>query len=157
PELVGLVHRELRTALARVREGARGAGPDDHASRGAPPHVAELAHVAGLAQLAGWVAADAGAPVSTLATYKIGLRAADRSGDRPPAGHRVGCLAQLTAEDGDAPAALRLARAARRRAGATASAATSALLSLRLSYAAALAGQRRTCEEAITMAERAYE
>jgi len=120
------------------------------------PGPVELSLIAGLAQLAGWVAADAGAPVSTLATYRLGLRAADRAGDRPLAGHLLGCLAQLTAEGGDHRAALRLARAALRRAGSAATAATRALLGLRLAYGAAVAGKLGLCEETLAGAERAW-
>ncbi len=114
-----------------------------------------LSLIAGLAQLAGWVTADVGAPTSALSAFRLGLRAADRGGDRPLAGHLLGCLAQLTAEDGDPRAALRLARSAQRRAGATASSGVRSLLALRLAYGAAVAGARRDCEEAIAAAERA--
>jgi transcriptional regulator with XRE-family HTH domain len=159
-EIVGLVHREFRAAVVTVRDHPERFTCAEATETTAPatrPVRTGLSIVAELAQLAGWVAADSGAPVSALATYRVGLRAADASGDRPLAGHLVSCLGQLTAEDGDPSAALRLARSARRRAWSAASATTRALLSVRLAYAAALAGERSGCDAAITAAEQAYE
>src|SRR6185295_4920574 len=103
-------HHELRAALAGEPVSTSGSEPARHPDRSRrepaarpvselpptdEPGPVELSLIAGLAQLAGWVAADAGAPVSTLATYRLGLRAADRAGDRPLTGHLLGCLAQL--------------------------------------------------------------
>jgi transcriptional regulator with XRE-family HTH domain len=165
PELVRLVHRELRAWLAEDptprQEGRPEGRPEVNAHAGESGPVdsraarERLSLIAGLAQLAGWVTADVGAPTSALSAFRLGLRAADRGGDRPLAGHLLGCLAQLTAEDGDPRAALRLARSAQRRAGATASSGVRSLLALRLAYGAAVAGARRDCEEAIAAAERA--
>lgn len=173
PELAELVHRELRRAMAALHEftGGRGvaapsagqlwpSAPDPLTLRTAAASragQARLRWVAELAQLAAWVAADAGAPISTLDPHRIGLRAAAAAGDEPLAGHLVGGVAQLTAEAGDARSALRLARAAVHRSGPASSAGARALQWQRVAYAAALAGERQAAEEALVVAERAFE
>ncbi|GAA0727972.1 hypothetical protein Drose_29595 [Dactylosporangium roseum] len=148
PELAALVGAGLRAAVRRVAGRPRGHGAD----------AADLARVAELAQLRAWVAADTGAgpraPVVAPAV-RHGLRVALTGGHRPLAGHLLGCLAQTAAEDGSGPAALRLARAARRTA-APADAATGAVLWLREAYAAAICGDRRACDAALAAAERAH-
>jgi hypothetical protein len=147
-----------RGAAGRAVDAAAGTvariGPRN-ASDG-PAGRAHLSMVAGLAQLAGWVAADAGAPASALAAFRLGLRAAARADDRPLGGHLLGCIAQLSAEEDDARSAVRLARSALRHALPTATAGTRALLALRLSYAAGLAGERRIGEGALAAAEQSW-
>jgi tetratricopeptide (TPR) repeat protein len=170
PELAAVVDHDLQAwvadpalADARLNAGSdrsEAPGPIRAAVDVAPtiesrPARERLTLIASMAQLSGWVAADAGAPDAALSAFRLGLRAAEQGGDRPLAGHIVGGLAQLTAEDGDARAALRLARSAQRRAGATASSGVRSLLALRLAYAAAVGGLRRECEEALAVAERA--
>jgi hypothetical protein len=180
PELAAVVHGELRAWVADPQlagprldagpeqseastvvqsgtggPGLGGSGVDVAATIESRTAREQLTLIASLAQLAGWVAADAGASDAALAAFRLGLRAAERGGDRPVAGHLLGGLAQLTAEDGDPRAAMRLARSAQRRAGATASSGVRSLLALRLAYAAAVGGLRRECEEALAVAERA--
>ncbi|WP_433208915.1 helix-turn-helix transcriptional regulator [Dactylosporangium sp. CS-047395] len=128
--------------------------------RAAPASVrARLGLVAELAQLAVWAGVDAGAAVGGRAVTGLvrdGVRAALRGGQRALAGHLLGCLAQLRAEDGDGPGALRMARAARRIAE-PADAGTLAVLWLREAYAAAVQGERGRCDAALAAAERAHE
>jgi hypothetical protein len=145
-ELVQMVHRELRAAMVAAPRPAKN-------SRSAKERFVAVAE---LAQLAGWVDADAGAPLSTLAVHHTALRAAMAAGDLPLAGHVVGCVAQLTAEGGDPRAALSLARNAAERAAPTASATARALQWQRIAFAAARAGERRTCEEALLAAEHSF-
>jgi hypothetical protein len=174
PELAAVVHGELRAwtadpqlagvpletapqqseASVVTSAGIGGSGGDVAAVIESRAARERLTLIASLAQLSGWVAADAGAPDAALSAFRLGLRAAERGGDRPLVGHLLGGLAQLTAEDGDPRAALRLARSAQRRAGATASSGVRSLLALRLAYAAAAGGLRRECEEALAVAER---
>lgn len=140
PEVAGLVRAELRVAARRVIVGGSAAG--------------DLVRFAELAQLSSWVEADNGAPPAGQ-TARRGLRAALVAGNRPLAGHLLGCLAQTVAEDGDGPTALRLAGGARRVA-APADAATVAVLWLRTAAAAAACGDRRACDAALSAAERAH-
>jgi transcriptional regulator with XRE-family HTH domain len=150
-ELVRLVHTELRATLNAVVDRA---GPG-HGGRSARRTRAQLSLVAELAQLACWVGVDAGAPPSTSSTGRTALRAALAAGNQPLAGHLLGCLAQLPAEAGDPGTAMRLARSATQHAG-PASAATRALQWQRVAFAAAVAGERRACEEALLLAERSF-
>jgi transcriptional regulator with XRE-family HTH domain len=137
PELLALVLAELRAAAR-----------DTAAGRGAPVHVAELA------QLHTWVAADAGRHPQD-GVQRGGVRAALAAGDRALAGHLLGCRAQIVAERGDGPAALRIAAIAVRVAAGS-DPATATMLSLRVAFAAAQAGDRRTCDTALASAEHAH-
>ncbi|WP_433049580.1 hypothetical protein [Dactylosporangium sp. CS-033363] len=147
------VVRVVRDAYAAaVRQVADGGGDP---ARAAP---ARLGLVAELAQLAVWAGVDAGAAVGgrgVTGLVRDGVRAALRGGQRALAGHLLGCLAQLRAEDGDGPGALRMARAARRIA-APADAGTLAVLWLREAYAAAVQAERARCDAALAAAERAH-
>ncbi|MFF5227176.1 hypothetical protein [Dactylosporangium sp. NPDC000521] len=137
PELVALVLAELRSA---VRAAGAGCG--------------SAAAVAELVQLHAWVSADAGRPVPDGAV-RGGVRAAVAGGDRALAGHLLGCVAQAAGERGDARAAVRAAVAAERVAGAC-DPATATVLALRVAFAAAGAGDRRSCDGALAAAERAH-
>ncbi|GAA1538530.1 hypothetical protein GCM10009827_067130 [Dactylosporangium maewongense] len=137
PELVALVLAGLRSA---VRATGAGCGP--------PAAAAELV------QLHAWVAADAGRPVPDGAV-RGGVRAAVAGGDRALAGHLLGCVAQAAGERGDARAAVRAAVAAERVAGAC-DPATATVLALRAAFAAAAAGDRRSCDGALAAADRAH-
>ncbi|MEV8516683.1 hypothetical protein [Dactylosporangium sp. NPDC051484] len=143
PELVRRVRDEFAAAV-------RG--------RGEPAAAPALGLIAQLAQLAIWAGVDAGAPVrgrTVAGLARRGVRAAIDGGHGALAGHLLGCLAQLRAEEGDGAAALRLARAARRVA-APADAGTIALLWLREAAAAAACGERSHCDAALAAAERAH-
>jgi hypothetical protein len=144
PDLTGLTGRELRSALRRLRSPDL-AGPQ---RRRLLPAVAELA------QLACWVAADAGDPVAVARAHQIGMRAALAAGATPLAGHLLSTLAHLDIGSDDSVA---LARQGYRLARPRASATTRALLLHRVAFAAARTGRRRACEQALASAERAFE
>ncbi|HLL64514.1 MAG TPA: helix-turn-helix domain-containing protein [Micromonosporaceae bacterium] len=152
-DLLQIVVPELRAAAGAAADRDPAAGRSGSSRQ----QLRWSTAVADLAQLTTWVAADAGAPGALLGAYRIGVRASARVADRPLAGHLLGTVAQLTAESGDPRRALRLARLARRRAAPVSSAATRALQWHRVAFAAARAGARRTCEQALHHAERAYE
>lgn len=141
-DLAGLVHRELRAAIAVLR--AAGAGS---ARRRA------LRLVAQFGQLAGWVHADAGDPAAARRAYRAALRAAAAAADRPLAAHVLGGLSHQLLADGNPQEALLLARTART-GGTGASGRTQALLLHRLALAAARCGERRAAHAALAAADR---
>ncbi|MEU4567211.1 helix-turn-helix transcriptional regulator [Micromonospora sp. NPDC023956] len=141
-DLAGLGAYRLR----RVAGAVRLAGPSGR--RRLLPVLAEAA------QLAGWLAADAGDPAGGLAAYRLGLRAAAAAGDRLLAGHVLGSASHLLAGVGDPPGALLLARAAHAGAGPGAPAGLRAVLLHRAALAAALDGRRSVAGQALTAARR---
>jgi transcriptional regulator with XRE-family HTH domain len=158
-DLTRLTGRELSAALRLLRPG----NLSEVQRRRLLPAVAELA------QLTCWVAADAGAPVRARRAHRVGVEAATAAGAHGLLGHLLTTLAHLNAGDtanaGPSPAgaahdpraALELARQGYRLARPTASATARALLLHRIAFAAARAGQRRACEQALAGAERAFE
>ena len=137
-DLADVVERELRAALALLRD------------RPARPLLDIGAQ---LAQLAGWTAADAGRIRAARRAYRIGLSLADAAGDRAFGAYLLGCLSHLLAPR-DPARALRVAHAAYDRARLAAPAGVRVLLLHRIAFAAALAGRRRTSEQALATAER---
>jgi transcriptional regulator with XRE-family HTH domain len=144
-DLGRIVDQELGRTLRRIQ-----ADPSRPGQRALLPLVAELA------QLAGWVAADAGQPVATARAHRIGLRAATAAGDDPLAGHVIATLAHLSPPE-DPRLALAQSRAGYARAGRRASAGTRSLLLHRVAFAAARVGDRRTCERSLAEAERVFD
>ncbi|WDZ84371.1 helix-turn-helix domain-containing protein [Micromonospora cathayae] len=142
-DLTGLGAYRLRRVAAAVSL----AGPARR--RGLLPVLAEAA------QLAGWLAADAGDAAGALTAYRLGLRAASAAGDRALAGHVLGSASHLLAGAGDPHGAALLARTAYAGAGPVASAGLRALLLHRTAFAAASGGQHRAARAALTAAGRA--
>jgi hypothetical protein len=138
-DLVRRVDRELRGAVTTPR-----------ATGG---HRLRL--VAGWAQLAGWVRADAGDPAGARAAYQVALRAAAATGDRPLAAHVLGCLSHLSLAAERPQEALLLARTGYAGAGRRAPALLRALLLHRVALAAAATGERRAGQTALAAALRA--
>ncbi|OZV84663.1 hypothetical protein CA850_02160 [Micromonospora echinospora] len=132
--------------LGRVARAVRLAGPSGR--RRLLPVLAEAA------QLAGWLAADAGDPAGGLTAYRLGLRAATAAGDRMLAGHVLGSASHLLAGVGDPSGALSLARAAYTGAGPGAPAGLRAVLLHRVALAAALDGRHATAGQALAAARR---
>ncbi|MEV0003796.1 helix-turn-helix transcriptional regulator [Micromonospora sp. NPDC050980] len=141
-DLAGHGARRLRHAV----RGHRLAGPVGR--RRLLPALAESA------QLAGWLAADAGDLTGGLVAYRLALRAALAAGDRPLAGHVLGSASHLLAGAGDPAGALTLARIGYAAAHADASAGLRALLLHRVALAAALGGRRRAAGLALAGAAR---
>ncbi|MEU1809655.1 helix-turn-helix transcriptional regulator [Micromonospora aurantiaca (nom. illeg.)] len=142
-DLAGHGARRLRQAV----RGYRRAGP---ASRRAMlPALAESA------QLAGWLAADAGDLGGGLVAYRLALRAAVAAGQPPLAGHVLASASHLLADAGDPAGALVLARIGYAAGRATASPGLRALLLHRVALAAALAGRPRAAGQALAGADRA--
>jgi transcriptional regulator with XRE-family HTH domain len=119
----------------------------------AAPTPARLAGLAELAQLAGWVNGDAGDARAARAAHRLGLRAARQAGDPALVGHLLSTAAQVST---DPVRALALARAGATEAARAGSATARALSLQRVAHAAALTGDARRCERAITAAERMY-
>ncbi|WP_416903140.1 transcriptional regulator [Micromonospora echinospora] len=132
--------------LGRVARAVRLAGPSGR--RRLLPVLAEAA------QLAGWLAADAGDPAGGLTAYRLGLRAATAAGDRMLAGHVLGSASHLLAGVGDPSGALSLAHAAYTGAGPDAPAGLRAVLLHRVALAAALDGRHATAGQALAAAGR---
>ncbi|ADL48019.1 helix-turn-helix domain-containing protein [Micromonospora aurantiaca (nom. illeg.)] len=142
-DLAGHGARRLRQAV----RGYRRAGPAGR--RAMLPALAESA------QLAGWLAADAGDLGGGLVAYRLALRAAVAAGQAPLAGHVLASASHLLADAGDPAGALVLARIGYAAGRATASPGLRALLLHRVALAAALAGRPRTAGQALAGADRA--
>ncbi|MBF5031277.1 MULTISPECIES: helix-turn-helix transcriptional regulator [unclassified Micromonospora] len=142
-DLAGHGARRLRHAV----RGYRRAGPAGR--RGLLPALAESA------QLAGWLAADAGDPGGGLVAYRLALRAAVAAGQPPLAGHVLASASHLLADAGDPAGALVLARIGYAAARADATPGLRALLLHRMALAAALAGRARAAGQALAGADRA--
>lgn len=140
--LAGVVDGELRNAIATLRQ----------VSNGEARHRT-LRAVAGYAQLAGWVRADAGQDVAAQRAYRVALHAAAVTGDRDLAGFVLSSLSHLSLGE-DAHEALLLARSGYAGVRHGGSPLTRALLLHRAALAAARVGERRTAETALANAER---
>jgi transcriptional regulator with XRE-family HTH domain len=116
-----------------------------------------LALLAELGQLAGWVAADAGDAAGSAAAYRVGMGAAAAGGDRPLAGHILGCASHAALALGDPREALLLARTGCEGARRAASAGGRALMLHRVAVAAARCGERRAAQAALSAADHAVE
>ncbi|MGK5741925.1 helix-turn-helix domain-containing protein [Micromonospora sp. URMC 103] len=106
------------------------------------------------AQLAGWLAADAGDLAGGLDAYRLGLRAAATAGDPALAGHVLGSASHLLAGAGDPEGALLLARTAYAGSRRAASPGLRALLLHRVALAAALGGWPDAAGQALHAAGR---
>ncbi|MGC4896645.1 helix-turn-helix domain-containing protein [Micromonospora sp. DT31] len=141
-DLAGHGARGLRHAV----RGYRRAGPAGR--RRLLPGLAESA------QLAGWLAADAGDLTGGLVAYRLALRAAVAAGDVPLAGHVLGSASHLLAGAGDPAGALVLARIGYATCRVAASPGLRVLLLHRVALAAALDGRRAAAGRALADAER---
>lgn len=146
-DLHALVQAELRSTIQLLREAAY----TDVLGRRLLTSVAELC------QLAGWVAADAGAPTAAARYYSDGIRAAHAAGDLPLAGNLVSLLSYLYANESNPREAVLLARTAYAGAKHHASATTKALLQERVAWAHARSGETRQTESALDIADRFHE
>jgi transcriptional regulator with XRE-family HTH domain len=118
----------LETRLTRLRRaddllgGVELAGRVDRRLREVTPLLTRLGNqqgrlrnrmlrlIAGYAQLAGWVHADAGNALAARRAYRVGLKAATMAADQQLAAHVLGSLSSLSLEAGNAEEALLVAR-----------------------------------------------
>jgi transcriptional regulator with XRE-family HTH domain len=138
-DLHGLVRDELRATLDMVRD----------ASYTEPVGRALLAAVADLAQLAGWVASNAGLHALAEHYYLGGACAAHAAGDEPLAANLISTLSYQVANVGQPREAVLLAMTACQGAGPTATATTRALLLERIAWANARLGDRQATLRAL--------
>ncbi|MFF5669393.1 helix-turn-helix domain-containing protein [Streptomyces hygroscopicus] len=101
-DLIGPALRELRTAVRLYRENTH----TDSVGR-------ELLRTIGeLAQICGWISADAGQHAEAERIYRLGLSAANTAGDATLAGNLLGSLAYLASNTGREREGVEMARAA---------------------------------------------
>ncbi|MBF6330998.1 helix-turn-helix transcriptional regulator [Nocardia transvalensis] len=145
-DLFPLVHRELTDTRAVVQE----------ASYAAPVGRRLLTLVGELAQLAGWVASDAGRYAEAQRIYLDGVSAADDAGSPTLAGQLFSSLAYQMANIGNPTDAALLARSAV--AGATdATPVARALLLERVAWSNARARDHEATRRALDAVDDAYE
>ncbi|MFC1438203.1 helix-turn-helix domain-containing protein [Streptacidiphilus sp. N1-10] len=138
-DLIGPALRELRAAVKLYREGTH----TDAVGR-------ELLRAIGeLAQIAGWVASDAGEHAEAERIYRLGMSAAHAAGDEVLSGNVAGSLAYQWSNTGRAGDAVDLARAALDSAGSDAPPKARALYLDRVAWAHTRAGQDRPAMAAL--------
>ncbi|MFE0679940.1 hypothetical protein ACFW17_03970 [Streptomyces sp. NPDC058961] len=130
-DLIRPALRELRSAVKLYREGG-------HTSEGGREL---LGRVGELAQIAGWIASDAGQHGEAEQIYRLGLSAARQAEDDTLAGNLAGSLAYQLPNMGRLVDGIQLARAALEVAGPDAPAKARALYLDRVAWAHAKTGQ----------------
>ena len=116
-----------------------------------------LAAIADLAQVAGWVASDAGAHDVAARFYLGGVHAAHAGGDPALAANLLSLLAYQTASVGDPRDAVLLARSAHRGARHRATAGARVLVAERVAWAHARAGQHARCDRVLGEVDELFE
>lgn len=114
-----------------------------------------LVAVGELAQLAGWVASDAGRHRHAQHLYLTGAWAAHAGGDIAGAANNLSCLSYQMANNGDPGEAVLLAQTAATRAK-TAPATVQALLAERVAWASARADEPIGCQRALDQAQELF-
>ncbi|MEV8069765.1 transcriptional regulator [Streptomyces sp. NPDC085995] len=138
-DLIGPALRELQAAVKLYREGTH----TEEVGR-------ELLRAIGeLAQIAGWVASDAGEHAEAERIYRLGMSAAQAAGDGVLSGNVAGSLAYQWSNTGRTADAVGLARAALEDAGPDAPAKARALYLDRVAWAHTRAGQDRPAMTAL--------
>ncbi|MET7289610.1 helix-turn-helix domain-containing protein [Streptomyces sp. NPDC005573] len=138
-DLIGPALRELQAAVKLYREGTH----TEEVGR-------ELLRAIGeLAQIAGWVASDAGEHAEAERIYRLGMSAAQAAGDGVLSGNVAGSLAYQWSNTGRTAEAVGLARAALEGAGPHAPAKARALYLDRVAWAHTRAGQDRPAMTAL--------
>lgn len=99
----------IRPALRELRSAVRLFQDSTHTE---PVGREFLGQIGELAQIAGWVASDAGQHAEAERIYRLGLSAAHQAGDSTLAGNLLGSLAYQTTNTGDVREGLTMARAA---------------------------------------------
>ena len=138
-DLIAPALRELRAAVTLYRQGTH----TEQVGR-------ELLRVIGeLAQIAGWVASDAGEHAEAERIYRLGISAARAAGDGVLSGNVAGSLAYQWSNTGRPRDAVDLAAAAVEEAGPDAPAKARALYLDRVAWAHTRAGQDRSAMTAL--------
>ncbi|MGW8455376.1 helix-turn-helix transcriptional regulator [Streptomyces niveus] len=138
-DLIEPALRELQAAVKLYREGVH----NEEVGR-------ELLRAIGeLAQIAGWVASDAGEHAEAERIYRLGMSAAQAAGDGVLSGNVAGSLAYQWSNTGRTADAVGLARAALKDAGPGAPAKARALYLDRVAWAHTRAGQDRLAMAAL--------
>ncbi|MFI2351964.1 helix-turn-helix domain-containing protein [Streptomyces sp. NPDC019443] len=106
-DLIGPALRELRSAVKLYREGSH----TEEVGR------ALLVQIGELAQIAGWIASDAGRHEEAERIYKLGMSAARQAQDGTLVGNLAGSLAYQYSNTGNVKEGLTLAQAALEAAG----------------------------------------
>ncbi|MER5937169.1 transcriptional regulator [Streptomyces sp. NPDC001928] len=144
-DLIGPALRELQAAVKLYREGTH----TEEVGR-------ELLRAIGeLAQIAGWVASDAGEHAEAERIYRLGMSAAQAAGDGVLSGNVAGSLAYQWSNTGRTADAVGLARAALEDAGPHAPAKARARYLDRVAWAHTRAGQERPAMTALREAAEA--
>ncbi|MFJ5071608.1 transcriptional regulator [Kitasatospora sp. NPDC088556] len=146
-DLIAQVTRELRATVNVLRE----ASYTEETGR----QLLELA--AEQAQLAGWVAADAGLNQQAKRAYTVGVHAAEAAGHRGLGGLNLGGLGYLLAATGDPEHGVVLTRSAAVGAAPYASARERAMIWDRAAWAACLAGREHEAAAALGRVEDAHD
>ncbi|MFD7664751.1 helix-turn-helix transcriptional regulator [Streptomyces sp. NPDC059788] len=141
-DLIRPALRELRAAVRVYREGA-------HSGEVAR---ALLVQVGELAQIAGWIAGDAGQHADAERIYRLGISAAMQAEDRTLAGNLAGSLAYQLSNTGREAEGVRLALAALGEAGPDAPPKARALYLDRAAWAHTKAGEAQQAMRALGQA-----
>ncbi|MDI3405747.1 helix-turn-helix domain-containing protein [Streptomyces cavernicola] len=138
-DLMAPVFRELNSAMRLYRESTH----TENVGR------ALLVQVGELAQIAGWIASDAGQHEQAERAYRIGIEAARQAGDAPLVANLAGSLAYQLSNTGQEKAGLHLANAALEEAGPDAPPKTRALFHDRVAWAHTRVGEAQSAMQAL--------
>lgn len=138
-DLIRPALRDLRRAVNVYRESTH----SDEVGRGLLVSIGELA------QIAGWIASDAGQHAEAERLYRLGLSAARQAEDRTLAGNLAGSLAYQFSNTGREADGLALAQAAVEGAGRDAPPKARALYLDRVAWAYVKAGGVKNAQEAM--------
>ncbi|MEK2475440.1 MULTISPECIES: helix-turn-helix domain-containing protein [Streptomyces] len=141
-DLMAPVFRELNAAMRLYRESTHTEAVGS----------ALLAQIGELAQIAGWIASDAGRHEKAEHVYRIGIEAARQAGNGPLVANLAGSLAYQLSNTGQERVGLDLARAALAEAGPDAPSKTRALFFDRVAWAHARAGEAQPAMQALGQA-----
>ena len=145
-DLIRPALRELRSAVKLYREGS---------------HTSEvgrqlLRQIGELAQIAGWIASDAGQHAEAERIYRLGISAARQAEDHTLAGNIAGSLAYQYSNTGREAEGVRLAQAALHDAGPDAPPKARALYLDRVAWAHTQAGEAQPAMRALGEAGEAF-
>ncbi|MFJ9619224.1 hypothetical protein [Streptomyces noursei] len=136
------VFRELNVAMRQYRESTHTEAVGS----------ALLSQIGELAQIAGWIASDAGQHAQAERVYRIGIDAARQADNGPLVANLAGSLAYQFSNTGQERAGLDLSRAALDEAGADAPAKTRALFFDRIAWAHTRVGEAQPAMRALGQA-----